>query len=268
MSYSSASNRTSRRAQSLGEAAKSVAAWLSRHLWLVLPLLAIPALWPFANLSLPVSADGTLHLLRLAALDHHVRQGMLYPRWLPELFAGLGYPVLNFYGPLTYYLAELLHLIGLDFVSALIAAFAVLVLAGGFGMYWLARDVLGPQQHWAALVAETAYMYAPYSTQQFVYPGRGSRRWRAGLAAVGFLEHEASADCPSAVSVRAACGSQPVRAGRHTQHHFVVHTVCAGRLCCGSLVAGRPLARPAGLDSICHHCGCGSQRVFLAAPHR
>ncbi len=162
MSYSHASNRMSRRVQSLGEAAKSVAAWLSRHLWLLLPLLAIPALWPFAKLSLTVSADGALHLLRLAALDNHVRNGMLYPRWQPELFTGLGYPVLNFYGPLTYYLAELLHLIGLDFVSALIAAFAVLVLAGGFGMYWLARDVLGPQQRWAALVAATAYIYAPY----------------------------------------------------------------------------------------------------------
>ena len=155
-------NRISRRAQAFGQAAKSVAAWLSHHLWLALPLLAIPALWPFAKLSLTSSSDGILHLLRVAVLDHHVRQGTLYPRWAPELYAGLGYPVFNFYGPLTYYLAELLHLIGLDFVSALIATFAVLVLAGGFGMYWLARDVLGPEHGWAALVAATAYMYAPY----------------------------------------------------------------------------------------------------------
>ena len=146
------------RLQRMGRAAM----WVWQRPWLALPLLAIPALWPFAKLSLPGSADGTLHLLRLAALDYHVRHGMLYPRWLPELFTGLGYPVLNFYGPLTYYLAELLHLIGLDLVSALITAFAVLVLAGGFGMYWLARDVLGPQQRWSALVAATAYMYAPY----------------------------------------------------------------------------------------------------------
>jgi uncharacterized membrane protein len=126
-----------------------------------LPLLAIPALLPFAKLSLTGSADGTLHLLRLAALDHHVRNGMLYPRWVPELVTGLGYPVFNFYGPLTYYLTELLHLIGLDFVSALIGAFSVLILVGSFGTYWLARDVFGPQQRWAALVAATSYMYAP-----------------------------------------------------------------------------------------------------------
>ena len=142
----------------LGRAAR----WVWQRPWLALPLLAIPALWPFAKLSLTGSADGTLHLLRLAVFDHHVRHGMLYPRWVPELVTGLGYPVFNFYGPLTYYLAELLHLVGLDFVSALMGAFAVLILIGGFGMYLLARDVLGPQQRWAALVAATAYMYAPY----------------------------------------------------------------------------------------------------------
>ena len=49
------------------------------------------------------------------------------------------------------YLAELLHLIGLDFVARLIASFAVLIVFSGFGMYRLARDVLGigiPGQRW------------------------------------------------------------------------------------------------------------------------
>jgi uncharacterized membrane protein len=138
------------------------ARWAWQRPWLALPALALPALWPFFAIGLTHSSDGALHLLRLVALDHQVRQGMLYPRWSPELFAGLGYPVFNFYGPFAYYLAELLHLLGLDFVSALIAAFVVLVVASGFGMYLLARDVLGSHQRWAALVAATAYMYAPY----------------------------------------------------------------------------------------------------------
>ena len=136
--------------------------WLQQRLWLLLPLLAIPAIWPLLKLGLPLSADGTLHLLRVVLLDHHISNGVLYPRWVPELFTGLGYPVFNFYSPLAYYLAELLHLIGLDFVAALIASFAVLIVFSGFGMYRLARDVLGSRHTWAALVAATAYMYAPY----------------------------------------------------------------------------------------------------------
>lgn len=141
---------------------RQIVQWLGQRPWLVLPILAIPALWPFVDLGLVGSADGTLHLLRLAVLDHHVQQGVLYPRWVPELFTGLGYPVFNFYGPFAYYLAELLHLFGLDFVSALIVAFAVFLLASGFGMYLLAREVFGPEQRWAALIAATAYLYAPY----------------------------------------------------------------------------------------------------------
>lgn len=136
--------------------------WAWQRPWLALPILALPALWPFCEIGLTHSSDGALHLLRLTALDQQVRQGVLYPRWSPELFAGLGYPVFNFYGPFAYYLAELLHLLGLDFVSALIAALAVLVVASGFGMYLLARDVLGSEHRWAALVAATAYMFAPY----------------------------------------------------------------------------------------------------------
>jgi hypothetical protein len=138
------------------------ALWAWQRPWLALPVLALPALWPFFEIGLTHSSDGALHLLRLVALDHQVRQSVLYPRWSPELFAGLGYPVFNFYGPFAYYLAELLHLLGFDFVSALLAAFVVLVVASGLGMYLLARDVLGSQQRWAALVAATAYMYAPY----------------------------------------------------------------------------------------------------------
>ncbi|MEZ4767597.1 MAG: 6-pyruvoyl-tetrahydropterin synthase-related protein [Caldilineales bacterium] len=138
------------------------AGWVSQRLWLALPLLAIPALLPFVQIGLPGSADGMLHLLRLAALDQHIANGTLYPRWMPELYGGWGYPLFNFYGPFVYYLAEALHLLGLDFVSALIVTFAALMVASGFGMYRLALDVLGKEQRWAALVAATAYMVAPY----------------------------------------------------------------------------------------------------------
>ena len=91
-----------------------------------------------------------------------MREGVLFPRWLPELSLGHGYPAFNFYAPSTYYLAEALHLSGLDYSQALMAAFGVLVIVAGFGMFLWARDLFGPGQDWAALVAATAYMYAPY----------------------------------------------------------------------------------------------------------
>ena len=131
-------NQMSCRAQSLGKAAQSVTTWLSCHPWLALPFLAIPALLPFFVNGLPLSHDGPLHVLRLVLLDRHIHQGTVFPRWMPELFRGLGYPLLNFYSPFVYYLVEFFYLVGQDIASAFVAAYAILLLAAGAGMYLFA----------------------------------------------------------------------------------------------------------------------------------
>ncbi len=41
----------------------------------LLPLLALPAVWPLSRIGLPSTADGALHLLRVALLDHHAESG-------------------------------------------------------------------------------------------------------------------------------------------------------------------------------------------------
>jgi len=147
---------------SLSDAAQRFCKWA----WLAVPLLALPLLWAFLTRGLPQSADGALHLLRLVVLDSHIAAGVLYPRWAPELFLGFGYPVFSFYGPVSYYLAEGLHLLGLGHSFALVGAFVVFILLAGLGMYLLARDTAAATLRrgvtLAALVAATAYMATPY----------------------------------------------------------------------------------------------------------
>ena len=135
--------------------------------WLALTLLALPTFRTFTVEGLPRSFDGGLHLLRLSLLDSHIRQGMLLPRWTPSLMLGYGYPLYNFYGPGGYYVAEILHLLGMSLYYAFISAFCLLILAAGYGMFLLADDIFGldgrgRRQRWAAFVAATAYMYGPY----------------------------------------------------------------------------------------------------------
>ncbi|HLE73137.1 MAG TPA: hypothetical protein VI688_02720, partial [Anaerolineales bacterium] len=148
--------------------------------WLLLILLGVPALWPYTH-GLPRSADGFLHIIRTALLDYHLHQGVFYPRWIPELVKGYGYPVMNFYGPTTYYLAELFRLAGLGPYTSLMGTFMTMVILAGAGMRLLAADLLSapPQQvqpagnsplqpappeaiRWASLAAAAAYLYAPY----------------------------------------------------------------------------------------------------------
>ena len=113
---------------------------------------------------MPRSFDGGTHLLRIGRLDEHLRSGALFPRWIPELLLGNGYPVFNYYAPSTYYLVELFHLIGLDLYHAFILSFCVLVLAGALGVYFLALDTYNRPAigRWAALLAAAAYLYSPY----------------------------------------------------------------------------------------------------------
>ena len=121
--------------------------------------LSLPALWPLLRPGFFVSDDGLFHLYRLAALDEALRAGVLFPRWFPDFAFGYGFPVLNFYSPLGYYLAEAFQLVVGDAVVALKLAFAAALLLSGLAMYLFAREPLG---RWGAALAALAYVYAPY----------------------------------------------------------------------------------------------------------
>ena len=139
-----------------------LASFAVRHPWLALPLLALPAVLPYWLTGFPETSDGHLHLLRLALLDGYIEQGWFYPRWIPALVLGRGYPLLNFYAPASYYVAEALHLLGFGYQQALALAFAMFIVLAGLGMYLLAGEIFGSSRRAARLIAATAYMYAPY----------------------------------------------------------------------------------------------------------
>jgi hypothetical protein len=136
----------------------------------LIPLvMALAAFGPQIGEPLSVHGDNILHLFRLVALDHNVALGALYPRWLPELFLGYGYPLLDFYAASTYYVALALHALGLDYANALIFTMLGLVLLGSLGIYRLACDIFGDLlgdaagDAWLpALVATAAYVFSPY----------------------------------------------------------------------------------------------------------
>ncbi|MCA9954230.1 MAG: hypothetical protein KC434_05895, partial [Anaerolineales bacterium] len=73
--------------------------------YLVVLAMALFALWPFLSRSaLPQETDAELHIFRLAELSSLLRGGEWYPRWAPNFYYGYGYPIFNYYAPLTYYL--------------------------------------------------------------------------------------------------------------------------------------------------------------------
>ncbi len=118
--------------------------------------------------------DSRTHLSWLLSLMEAWRTGALYPRWLPDQFAGLGSPVFYYYPPFSSFFFSTvdwlsLHQLGVGRVVVISGIVLSLASAGTF--YWWARGVAGGSVF--ALVAAVFYGVAPYHFQ-IDYLARGA----------------------------------------------------------------------------------------------
>jgi hypothetical protein len=103
--------------------------------------------------------DARHNVYFLFEFDRSIQDGIWYPRWSPDFAFGYGYPFFNIYAPLAYYVGEVFHLIGFDFVSSVKIVFGLSIVFSGLAMYLFARRLMGPK---AGLVAALVYVYVPY----------------------------------------------------------------------------------------------------------
>jgi hypothetical protein len=122
-------------------------------------LLALIALHPLLTSGHLWGHDTRAHLFRIAEVARALGEGVLYPRFIPDAYGGLGGPILNFNPVAPYYLPALLVLAGLGPIAALKISAGALMLAGGIAVRLLARPHLG---RLGAAVAGLAYVFLPY----------------------------------------------------------------------------------------------------------
>ena len=127
-------------------------------------------------------SDTYYHLHRLWQLDVMVRQGVWFPRWSPDLAYGFGYPVFQFYGPLSYQIAEVFYLLSGHLTTSYWLALALFTVAAAVGAYFWARDILG---EWGGLVAAAAYVFTPYLASNILI--RGASAEACAFAAMPFV---------------------------------------------------------------------------------
>lgn len=94
-----------------------------------------------------------------------VRQGALWPRWLPQSHDGLGAPVFYFYGPVAFWLAALASCAGLGTWASLVAAATLALWASGAAMRLLLAGSRRP------LGGALLYMALPYHMLDFTMRG-------------------------------------------------------------------------------------------------
>jgi hypothetical protein len=130
--------------------------------WPVLIILAV-SLFAWAPLLTPAyffqAHDAPHSVFFLVEFDQTFRDGYLWPRWSPDFSFGYGYPLFNIYSPLAFYAAELVHLLGASFVTAVKAMYILATVGAGLAMYLFARRLFGRE---AGVLAAAVYMLTPY----------------------------------------------------------------------------------------------------------
>lgn len=121
--------------------------------------IALP-LWGPGLLNTRGGGDSPFLLLRVHQLTADLRAGHFPARWMPDAAYGLGYPFFSYYAALPYYLAALLHLVGIDLLSAVKltqTAFSVAAALTAYG--WTRRHFEGRAAPW---LVGAAYAVAPF----------------------------------------------------------------------------------------------------------
>lgn len=125
---------------------------------LILLSLTLVAIWPLFNPGFFVIHDDQ-QVVRLFQMDKTLWSGTFPVRWVPDLGFGYGYPLFNFYPPLVYYLGEIFHLLGADFLTATKIIWAISLMGSAVSMYYLAKQFFGKV---GGIVSAIFYLYIPY----------------------------------------------------------------------------------------------------------
>lgn len=131
-------------------------------------LLAI-ALIPFLPLffvgGFPVHHDERRYEVLTSLFADAFRHGELYPRWLPDLAGGRGYPTFMFYQPLIFYCAAAARVIPcVTVATSTYAADFFLTIIGVLGVYRLACGQLGgPHRRILAVLLALLFALMPYA---------------------------------------------------------------------------------------------------------
>lgn len=131
----------------------------------LLTTLVAGPLWQIEGL--PASTgDVQVHLHRSAAIERAFRQGVVWPRWFPEVYNDLGAPVFHHYSPGFHWLVAAAHRTGLRLDDALKLIVTAVFALSGFGVYGWLRHAFSPA---ACLTAASIWLLHPILLPRTVY---------------------------------------------------------------------------------------------------
>lgn len=146
-----------------------------KGLWplLAVLILSLPAIF---NLFRPgyFSMHDDIQVMRLYQMEKCFLDGQIPCRWVPDMGAGFGYPLFNFYPVFPYYLGVIFRLFSLSFITIVKILFALSLILSGIFIYFLTKDFFG---NLGGLVAAVFYVYAPYHSVDVYVRGALAESW-------------------------------------------------------------------------------------------
>jgi len=103
--------------------------------------------------------DNTLYPILLYEFDQGIQAGQWLPRWSADFWLGLGSPFFNFIQPLFFYLAEIFHLIGFNFIISIKLVVILGIILGFLFMYLFAKTIWGRE---GGFISAVIYTFFPY----------------------------------------------------------------------------------------------------------
>lgn len=156
--------------------------------------LLLPAAQPLLRGWLPQRGDGPLHFYRLVELEQALRHGVLFSRWQPDMGYGYGFPLFNYYAPLSYIILLPPRVVGISTATAYLIGYALaLLLTGAGAALWLrafSRRADAGMAHHPMIVAATAAAYAPYLLVNVYHRGAYAEAWGVAWLSLGLWAAE------------------------------------------------------------------------------
>ena len=122
-------------------------------------ILAGTIMLPVFVQGFPAGFDAVRHYRWTSQFIDALRDGAIYPRWLPTANNGQGSPVPLYYPPLPFYVATAFSLVAGNTLRAISLSCWLALALSGLTMYLLSRSVLSVG---LSFVAAALYMLAPY----------------------------------------------------------------------------------------------------------
>lgn len=115
-----------------------------------------------------------LQAFRIFEMNKCFQDHQIPCRWVPDPGYQYGYPQFEYYPPSVYYLGELIHLIGFQFIDSVKILFALGYILSALAMYLLLQELLG---EWPAFFGALLYTYTPYKAVEVYVRGAMSEFW-------------------------------------------------------------------------------------------